>query len=144
MRIVRCDDRPYQPASHEDPKAPGVLKRVLAAKEELLPGAVQMINWALLRVGKSFSAHYHEDMEEIFVIVGGNVEMEVDGQCLALGRGDAIFIAPGEVHRMLNVGHCDVDYVVVGVSLGQGGRTVICEGTEPSVPSPSGRGLGLG
>jgi mannose-6-phosphate isomerase-like protein (cupin superfamily) len=124
MRIVRCDDQPYQPASHEDPRSPGVLKKVLAAKEDLLPGSVQMINWALLRVGKSFRAHYHEDMEEIFVIAGGSVEMEVDGQCLALGRGDAIFIAPREIHRMRNIGDHDVDYFVVGISLGQGGRTV--------------------
>ena len=58
MRIIRGSEIDFVPASHEDAKQPGVLKRVLATREELLDGRVQMINWASLPAGSSFRPHH--------------------------------------------------------------------------------------
>jgi mannose-6-phosphate isomerase-like protein (cupin superfamily) len=44
-----------------------------------------------------------------------------------LRPGDAVRIDPREVHRMANPGLQDVQYVVVGISSGAGGRTVVVE-----------------
>ena len=84
-----------------------------------------MVNWARLPAGRSFAAHYHEDMQEIFIIVAGEAEMVVAGQVLVLRRGDTIAVDRREVHRMTNRGKEDVEYVVVGITGNEGGKTVV-------------------
>ena len=128
MRLIRAKDGHFTAASHEDPQNPGVLKRVLATRDELLNGRVQMINWARLPVDSSFRAHYHEDMEETFVLIRGKAAMQIEQNAVTLEPGDAVVVAPREVHSMRNVGPEVVEYLVVGISLGKNGRTVIVPG----------------
>ena len=127
MRIIRGSEIQFIPASHEDPDKPGVLKRVLAKRDELIDGRIQMINWASLPAGSSFRAHYHQDMEEVFIILSGRVEMTVDGQSNELLPGDAIVIAPREVHTMKNLTDQALEYIVLGISTEEGGQTVVVE-----------------
>lgn len=127
MRIIRGSEIEFVPASHEDQTKPGVLKRVLATRDELIDGRVQMINWASLPAGSSFRAHYHEDMEEIFIILTGRVEVNVDGAVNELAPGDAIVISPTEVHAMTNITDTDLEYIVMGISTGKDGQTVVVE-----------------
>ena len=127
MRVIRGSEIQFIPASHEDQDRPGVLKRVLATKDELIDGRVQMINWASLPAGSAFRAHYHEDMEEVFIILSGRVEMVVNGNAHELLPGDAIVISPREVHTMKNLTDKDLEYIVMGISTGQGGQTVVVE-----------------
>ncbi len=124
MQIIRGDQIDFVPASHENAADPGVLKRVLATKDHLIAGRVQMVNWSRLPAGKSFQPHYHEDMQEVFIILNGTVEMTVTDLTCELNGGDAILISPREVHQMKNVCGTDVDYIVFGISSGQGGKTV--------------------
>ena len=130
MKTIRSEDHAFVPASHEDPLAPGVLKKVLLQKDELQPGTVQMMNWAKLPVGNSFAAHYHEDMQEIFIIVHGVTKITVGTETVVLRRGDAIVIDAAEVHRMWNHGDQDAEYVVVGITAGTGGRTVVVDDSD--------------
>lgn len=125
MRIIRGSEIKFVPASHEDQQNPGVLKRVLATRDDLIDGRIQMINWASLPARSSFQSHYHEDMEEVFVILTGKVEMTVDDQPHQLESGDAILIAPKEVHSMKNLTDQDLEYVVLGISTEEGGQTVV-------------------
>lgn len=125
MKVVKFDQLEFIPASHEDPKDPGVLKKILFKKDELMEGRVQMINWAHLIPGKSFRKHYHEEMEEIFIIVSGKAEIKVNEKKFTLSKGDAILMTPGERHEMFNIGVEPVDYVVVGIIVKSGGKTVI-------------------
>ncbi len=128
MQIIRGHEMEFTPASHEDPQDPGVWKRVLASKFDLLVGQVQMVNWARLPAGKAFRRHYHEDMQEMFVFVDQTVQVRVDGVSAELHRGDAVLIDPREVHEMSNPGKEDAHYVVFGISTGQSGKTVVCDG----------------
>lgn len=84
-----------------------------------------MVNWARLGAGKHFASHYHEDMQEVFIILQGEAHLQIGTDRVVLRRGDAIRIDPHEVHRMSNPGTDDVEYVVFGVSSGVGGRTVV-------------------
>jgi len=127
MKLSYGADHEFVPASHENPLDPGVWKRVLFAKADFQPGVVQMINWARLGPGKQFAAHYHEDLQEVFIILQGEAQVTVGDQTAVLRSGDAIRIDPREVHRMSNPGAEDVQYVVVGISRGEGGRTVVVE-----------------
>ena len=125
MRIVRASELNYEPASHEPPENPGVLKKVLARKKDLLEGRIQMVNWSLCPQGSSFAKHYHEDMQEVFIILNGSVSMTVEEEQVFLGKGDVAIIEPREIHQMTNTCDQDVEYVVFGISLEQGGKTVI-------------------
>lgn len=127
MKIVKGSGIEFVPASHEDPDDPGCLKRVLAAKDDLIDGKVMMVNWSKLPAGKSFQSHYHEDMQEVFVLIDGQVSMNVNKQQVELSGGDAILIEPMEVHDMTNAGDSDVSYLVFGISKQTGGKTVIVE-----------------
>jgi len=128
LRSIRSAELPFVPAGHEEPQDPGVWKKVLLAKADFQAGHVQMINWARLPAGKSFAPHYHEDMQEVFVIVHGTAELTVGGESVTLGRGDAVLIDPHEVHGMTNSGPDDVEYLAIGVSRGTGGKTVVVGG----------------
>jgi mannose-6-phosphate isomerase-like protein (cupin superfamily) len=127
MKIISASDRTFIPAGHENPNAPGVWKKVLFARDELQPGRVQMINWARLPVGSRFANHYHEDMQEIFLILQGEAEITVDSQTHILRRGDAIAIDAREAHTMRNLGDIDVEYMAMGITADRGGRTVVVE-----------------
>lgn len=125
MKIIRAADIALIPASHEDRSRPGVLKRVMAVKGELFQGQVQMINWAVLPLGSAFRPHYHQDMEEVFIIIQGEVEFRVGKDRGTLSRGDALIVSPTEVHEMRNIGPEDAEYIVVGISGYKEGKTVL-------------------
>lgn len=127
MKFIAGQEIPLIPASHEDPQNPGVLKRVLATRADFQPGHVQMLNWAVLPVGSSFQLHYHEDMQETFVLIRGTVRMQCREKCMEMQSGDVLIVDALEPHQMLNTGTTDAEYIVFGISAGAGGRTRIVE-----------------
>ncbi len=127
MRKIDFEQMVYEAAGHEDVRAPGVWKKVLFRKADLQVGRVQMVNWAKLPAGNSFAAHYHEDMQEIFVLVSGQVRLRVgDAEC-TLQRGDSVLIDPREPHQMWNEGSEDAEYLAIGIVSGEDGRTVLLD-----------------
>lgn len=129
MHIVRTAALDFVRASHESENAPGVFKKVLFRYNELVKGNVQMINWALLPEGNVFQPHYHEDMEEIFIVVSGRAEITIDDGHESIEPGDAVLVPIGSVHTMKNVGRDDVEYLVVGITSGEGGKTIVVDET---------------
>ena len=125
MKIIRSRDIEVLAASHEDLRSPGVYKRVILEKADFIEGRIQMVNWAFLPKGKSFRSHYHEDMQEVFIIIKGHVRIIVDSEQVELCKGDTVVIPVGSVHMMENIGKVDVEYIVIGVSKGTGGKTIV-------------------
>ena len=133
MKTIHATDLPFIPAGHENPLSPGVWKKVLLQKADLRPGAVQMVNWAKLPAGRSFAPHYHEDMQEIFVMIAGEAQITAGGQTATLRRGDAVLIDACEVHLMSNPGPQDAEYLAIGIAGSAEGRTVV---VEMDLPEP--------
>jgi mannose-6-phosphate isomerase-like protein (cupin superfamily) len=127
MKIIRLKNVKAIPASHEDPKNPGVLKHVLVQEKDLVRGHIRMINWATLAPGKSFRRHYHEDLQEVFIIVTGDPAIVVDGVRATLHRGDAIIIDKNQKHEMTNNGRKPTVYVAIGLTRIGKGKTIITE-----------------
>jgi mannose-6-phosphate isomerase-like protein (cupin superfamily) len=127
MKFISFTSRQFMPASHENPLSPGVLKKILIEKSDLQVGRVQMINWAKLNVGNKFAQHYHEDMQEIFIIVNGEAEITVGIETTILRGGDTIIIDHHEVHQMKNIGSEIVEYLAIGITTEAGGKTVVVE-----------------
>lgn len=116
MKIIRFTDIAQDPAAHEDPKDPGVVKKVLLTAQEGIQGKIQMINWATLLPGKSFRSHYHESMFEIYVMMADGAKATINGQKVSLGRGDALVVSPHENHEMKNTTATPIEYIVLGVA----------------------------
>ena len=60
----------------------------------------QSLAEATLEAGQETQRHYHADAEEIYYIVEGSGEMEVDGDRRSLSVGDAVLIPPGARHQI--------------------------------------------
>jgi quercetin dioxygenase-like cupin family protein len=60
----------------------------------------QSLAEASLGAGESTQRHYHARSEEIYLLVEGGGELEVDGDVRTVAAGDAILIPPGSRHRL--------------------------------------------
>ena len=61
---------------------------------------LQSLAEASLEPSTSTQRHYHARSEEIYLIVEGGGELEVDGGSREVGVGDAILIPPGSWHQL--------------------------------------------
>jgi len=71
----------------------------------------QSLAEASLEPGGSTERHYHREAEEIYFLLEGDAELEVDGERRGVGPGDAVLIAPGAWH---------------GITAGQRGVRFLC------------------
>ena len=120
----KAADLELVPASHEDPLDPGVLKKILLTKGMLQDGSIQMVNYALMPVGKGFNRHYHEDMDEVFILISGSAKMQVGSEEFLMSAFDTVVVPATIEHEMSNTGDIPVVYLVFGVSSGRGGKTI--------------------
>jgi mannose-6-phosphate isomerase-like protein (cupin superfamily) len=67
---------------------------------ELMHAANQSLAEATLGRGQQTERHYHAASEELYYLLEGSGEMEVDGERSAVGPGDAILIPPGAWHQI--------------------------------------------
>ncbi|HEY1366267.1 MAG TPA: cupin domain-containing protein [Gaiellaceae bacterium] len=63
------------------------------------PGA-QSLTEATLEAGQATQRHYHATSEEIYFLLEGSGEMEVDGERAHVEAGDAVLIPPGAWHQI--------------------------------------------
>lgn len=56
------------------------------------------------KVGTSCGLHFHRDAGEVFVFLEGECELEVDRELRRCVPGDAVYVEPGEHHRLTAVG----------------------------------------
>lgn len=60
----------------------------------------QSLAEAWLEPGQATERHYHVRTEELYVLLDGRGEMEVDGVRAAVGPGDAVLIPSGAWHQI--------------------------------------------
>jgi mannose-6-phosphate isomerase-like protein (cupin superfamily) len=60
----------------------------------------QSLAEAELTAGQATSRHYHAETEEIYVVLEGTGEMEIDGERRPVEPGDAVLIPPGAWHQI--------------------------------------------
>jgi len=65
----------------------------------------QSLAEATLEPGQATERHYHRESEELYYLIEGSGEMEVDGERALVTAGDAILIPPGAWHQI----HADED-----------------------------------
>jgi mannose-6-phosphate isomerase-like protein (cupin superfamily) len=60
----------------------------------------QSLAEATLQPGQATTRHYHREAEEIYYLVGGAGELELDGERRQVSAGDAALIPPGARHQI--------------------------------------------
>ena len=64
----------------------------------------QSLAEATLEPDQATERHYHRATEEIYFVVKGSGDMEVDGEHKRIAVGDAVLIPPGAWHSLHNNG----------------------------------------
>ena len=60
----------------------------------------QSLAEAWLDPGQATERHYHAQTEELYVLLDGSGEMEVEGERRRVAPGDAVLIPPGAWHQI--------------------------------------------
>ncbi len=60
----------------------------------------QSLAEATLEQGAATERHYHRDAEEIYYVLDGRGQMEIDGETATVEAGDAVLIPPGAWHQI--------------------------------------------
>jgi mannose-6-phosphate isomerase-like protein (cupin superfamily) len=71
---------------------------------ELHHTEAQSLAEATLEPGQATERHYHRATEEIYFVIKGSGDMEVDGRTERVRPGDAILIPAGAWHSLVNDG----------------------------------------
>jgi mannose-6-phosphate isomerase-like protein (cupin superfamily) len=66
--------------------------------------SLQSLAEATLEPGQATERHYHAQAEEIYFVLAGSGQMELDGESAEVGPGDAVPIPPRGRHQIRNTG----------------------------------------
>lgn len=93
----------------------GVLQHVglFGAEEFKMP--IRFINYTILPPGTSIGLHTHGNDEEMYIILEGNGEMEVDGERAPVAAGDIVVNRPFGTHGLFNTSAADIRILVMEV-----------------------------
>jgi mannose-6-phosphate isomerase-like protein (cupin superfamily) len=86
-----------------------------------LDPSVFLTNWSyvdhlLLPPGTSEGRHRHAGVEEIYYVLNGSGEAQVDGDKAPITKGDAVPVLLNQVHSFRNNGTGDLEFMIVGVA----------------------------
>ena len=113
------------------PTGPGVEKKVILTIDDVrIEGTIQMINWARIEVGKRIALHYHESMDEIFIVLSGKAEIEIDNESILIEATDTVYIPQKAKHEMKNIGTEPMEFLAIGIVKEAGGKTVVVDKSE--------------
>jgi mannose-6-phosphate isomerase-like protein (cupin superfamily) len=97
------------------------------------------VNAIVLPPGYDAGQHYHDEQEELYLVIAGEIEMtfgEDESERFTLGPGGLARVDPHTVRRVRNVGDGDATYFIVGGKDGYVGRDgKLPDGAEITRPS---------
>lgn len=124
MKLIHISQKQLEPATHEDPKNPGVLKKVLFSTADFDPECgLRMLNYAVMQPGQAFALHSHDTLEEVFYILEGNGEITIGSETQEISSEMAVIVPKQTKHIMKNIGETPLIYLAFGAAQ-KDGKTV--------------------
>ena len=114
--VMRLDKKLLQPsASYLGGQGTAQYRRALDP-------SVFLTNWSyvdhlLLPPGASEGRHRHTGVEEVYYVMNGSGELQVNEQTAPVRKGDAIPVRLNEVHAFSNNSSQDLELMIVGIAI---------------------------
>jgi quercetin dioxygenase-like cupin family protein len=104
MILKHYRDVPAEPVEGE----PGLTIRLLIAKGDGAPNFA--MRYMEVEPGASSPHHSHGWEHEVFILGGQGMARSGEYQ-IPVKAGDAVYVAPGEVHQFVNIGHEPLTFI---------------------------------
>ena len=111
MRVVIRRDEYTSGAPME--RVEGVRDWKLIYPENGFPTKTLVMGLVEVEPGRSTPLHRH-NCEEVYYILDGVGELEVEGERYRVEAGDSVYIREGARHRIFNIGDKTLRYIAVG------------------------------
>ncbi len=90
-----------------------------------LEPSVFYTNWSymdhlLLPPGSSEGVHRHPGIEEVYYVVNGEGQAQVNGETAAIHKGDAVPVLLNEAHSFKNDSSQDLEFMILGIATQKG------------------------
>ena len=79
--------------------------------------SVLFFNDNLVESGITTEPHEHQGIEEVYYIINGKGKARVGEEEREIREGDAIYIPPGEVHSLTNMGSHPLRFICLGAEI---------------------------
>jgi mannose-6-phosphate isomerase-like protein (cupin superfamily) len=126
--IVRADDAEDAYAGTDVPGELRSLKEALGAEQV----AVTLIRVPPHSDFEQGSGHFHEELEEIYIVTRGTLTMRFEDEIEVVAAGSAVRVAPGTIRSHRNEGEEPVEIWAVSRRIDQGDATKVEDFWEPS------------
>jgi mannose-6-phosphate isomerase-like protein (cupin superfamily) len=71
------------------------------------------VSMTVLHPGKATNGHEHEGKDEVYLVVDGKGELQMDSRRFPIETGDIILIKGGQFHRTFNTSNEDLVFLCV-------------------------------
>jgi mannose-6-phosphate isomerase-like protein (cupin superfamily) len=126
--IVRADDAEDAYAGSDVPGEFRSLKEALGA-EQIAVTLIRVPPHADFEQG---SGHFHEELEEIYIVTRGTLTMRFEDEVRKVAAGSAVRVAPGTTRSHRNEGEEQVEVWAVSRRIDQGDATKVEDFWESS------------
>jgi mannose-6-phosphate isomerase-like protein (cupin superfamily) len=74
----------------------------------------------LLPPGAAEGAHRHPGIEEVYFVLNGDGQTQVNGETAEIHKGDAVPVLLNETHSFRNSSSKDLEFMIIGIASQKG------------------------
>ena len=107
MKVIRLQEvEGVLPSGHYNL----VSKRLLGESDSITGLRVSFVR---MQEGGGADPHVHDDAEQLFIVLKGEMKFKIGGVDLSLKQGNAVLVQPREVHENTNAVQSETEYLVI-------------------------------